>query len=265
MKTLEIIWNKFKKHIIYIAIICILISILIGSINKCSNVSNEYENNIAALNDTIKYYQDKNGNLVATKLAFESDLKTLKLLNENLYNEIKDLKAKTKVQQAVYFKGEINNPEQDTTYIIRHDTVSNGFSRTFEFNNEFRTLEGKVDYHKDSLGVAITKDQIQFDYTVALDKNNNIYIKSTNPYVKYSEISGFTLPKEKQKHWSLGIFGNYNYSPTDNLKYLDIGLGLNYNIGKFTIGPQLYVEKDFKENKKYFFIGGSLNWNILEW
>ena len=81
------LWNKFKIHVIYILIILLLISFLNVSVNKCSNVSNEYKHNIEALNDTIKYYQDKNGNLVATKLAFESDINTLKFLNEDLYNQ----------------------------------------------------------------------------------------------------------------------------------------------------------------------------------
>ena len=79
-KIINELWSKIKTHAIYILIICLLVGALSTSVNRCSNTSDEYKHNIEALKDTIKYYQDKNGNLVATKLAFESDIKTLKTL-----------------------------------------------------------------------------------------------------------------------------------------------------------------------------------------
>jgi len=243
MNIINKLWNKVKTHVIYISIIVILMCVLYGSVNKCSSVSGEYKNNIAALNDTIKYYQDKNGNLVATKLAFESDVKTLKLLNERLYNQIDSLKiSKNDISQIIYVGGDINNPVRDTTFIVKYDTISKGFSKSFNFNNKYRTLEGNVDYYNDSLGIALTKDIIRFDYTVAMDKNNHIYIKSTNPYVTYNEISGFTVPREKTKRWSLNAFTKFDYSPIDNDRFYDIGLSLGYSISKMTIGPQIYYE-----------------------
>ena len=260
------LWNKFKIHIIYILIILLLISFLNVSVNKCSNVSNEYKHNIEALNDTIKYYQDKNGNLVATKLAFESDINTLKLLNKTLYDQIDSLKIGHKnVSQIVYVNGSIDNPKKDTIYKVLYDTINRGFNKEFNFNNEYRLLEGNVNYKNDTLGVNINKDIVNFDYTIAIDKNSKIYIKSTNPYVKYNEISGFTLPNERQKHWSLDAFSNFNYSPTDNDRFYDIGVSLGYSLSKFTIGPQVYYEHNLLDKSKHIYIGGFLNFNILEW
>ena len=260
------LWNKFKIHFIYILIILLLISFLHISVNKCSNVSNEYKHNIEALNDTIKYYQDKNGNLVATKLAFESDINTLKLLNKTLYDQIDSLKLSHKnVNQIVYVNGSIDNGKKDTIYEVLHDTISRGFYKEFNFNNEYRLLEGNVNYKNDTLGININKDIVNFDYTIAIDKNSKIYIKSTNPYVKYNEISGFTLPNERQKHWSLDAFGNFNYSPTDNDRFYDIGVSLGYSLSKFTIGPQVYYEHNLLDKSKHIYLGGFLNFNILEW
>ena len=266
MNIISKLWNKYKIHIIYILIIFLLCTILSSSIKRCSNVSNEYKHNIEALNDTIKYYQDKNGNLVATKLAFESDINTLKILNKSLYNQIDSLKIKkNNVSQIVYVSGTIQNPKQDTTYIVMHDTISNGFTKDFNFNNQYRELEGNVSYNNDSLGINILKDLTYFDYAVVMSKDNKIYIKSTNPYVRYNEISGFTLTKEKTKYWSLDAFANYNYSPNKNFNYLDIGLSINFNIKNISIGPQIYLEHDFLENKKNLYIGGTANLNILKW
>ena len=264
-KVFNIIKSITKKDAVYIAIILLLVSFLCSSIKQCSDTRFNYKNNIEVLNDTIRYYKDKNGNLVATKLAFLSDVKNLKLLNESLYKQINDLKAKGKVTTGTYFSGVIENPKQDTTYIVKSDTIYKGFKKDFAFNNEYRILEGNVSYKNDTVGVNIEKDQVMFDYVVALDDKNNIMIRSNNPYVKYKEITGFQLPKERIKRWSLGAFGSYNYSPTDKFRYADVGIYLNYNISRFSIGPNVYIEHDFITKKRYFYIGGQVNVDLFRW
>ena len=234
METLKNLWVKHKHHIIYILVIVMLLICLGLSTSKCTNAGKEYRNNIEALKDTIKYYQDKHGNLVATKLAFESDIDYLKKLNEDLYNQIDSMKIKKKdVEKIVYVQGSIENSVQDTAYVIQHDTIVNGFDKDFQFNNAYRILEGNVNYHNDSLNVNINKDIVNFDYTVVFDKNNKIYIKSSNPYVKYQEISGFTIPRIKQKRWSLGPSISYGYDPFNNRTGATIGVSLNYGIIKW--------------------------------
>lgn len=234
MNVFNALWEKIKTHAIYIFIILVLMCALSASVSKCSSVSKEYKHNINALNDTIKYYQDKHGNLVATKLAFESDVNMLKNLNRDLYDQIDSLKLKkNKVAQIIYVEGEIENPERDTTYIIQYDTISKGFSKEFNFNDQYRKLEGNVNYQNDSLGVFINKDIIYFDYTLAMDKDAKIYMKSTNPYVKYNEMSGFTVPKQKQKRWSLGPSINFGYDPLQGKPSASVGISLNYGIIKW--------------------------------
>jgi len=261
--------NFFKsltlKDIVYCLVILLLIGALSTSVSKCSDTRKEYENNIIALNDTIRYYQGKNGNLVATIRVFETDIKDLKLLNEDLYNQIKNLKAKSDIVNGSYFSGIIENPEQDTTYIVQHDTINKGFRKDFAFNNEYRVLEGNVSYKNDTVGVNISKDQVIFDYTVAMDKKNNIYISSSNPYVKYNQITGFQIPKEKEKHWSLNAFSNFAYEPSHSDRYLDIGLSVDYTIKRFSIGPMVFYKQNFLTKDKSFYIGASVNLNILKW
>ena len=221
------------KDVVYVIIILVLAGALSSSIQQCSDIKQEYKNNIAALNDTIHEYKAKNGNLVATKLAFESDLKTLELLNEDLCNEIDNLKMKGNATNATYFEGIIENPQVDTAFIVKHDTISKGFSHDFAFNNEYRTLEGNVKYQNDSVGVKIQKDEIKFDYTVAMDDKNNIYITSKNPYVKYNQLTGFQVHKEKQKRWSIGPAVGVGYDPLQNRFGINLGVSFNYGIIRF--------------------------------
>ncbi len=231
------LWLKCKTHLIYILIICLLVTFLCVSVNKCSNVSGEYKHNIEALNDTIKYYQDKNGNLVATKLAFELDVNTLKLLNKNLYNQIDSLKlSKNSVAQIIYVDGTIENPQKESSYIVHHDTISKGFSKDFNFNDKYRILEGNINYYNDSLGIHINKDIINFDYTVAMDKDSRIYIKSTNPYVKYNEMSGFTINQRKRPVTTFVIGPSVGYGYDFNSKQFGWTIGITatwgINLGK---------------------------------
>lgn len=222
------IFSITKKDIVYSLVIILLVLALSMSVERCSKVNHEYKNNIEALKDTIHYYKAKNGNLVATKLAFESDIKTLKLLNEELYDEIENLKAKSDVTSATYFTGVIENEVHDTTYIINHDTISKGFNKEFTFTDEYSNVEGNVNYQDDTLGVSINKNEMKFDYTVAMDKKNNIYITSTNPHVKYNQITGFQVPTPKKKHWFFG--------PSINLGY-----GATIHDGKVVTGPNISV------------------------
>ena len=78
MKDLiNVLWSKIKTHVIYILIICLLMLCLSISVNKCSNTSREYKHNIEALNDTIKYYQDKNGNLFSMNMSIDEVIEIL--------------------------------------------------------------------------------------------------------------------------------------------------------------------------------------------
>ena len=159
LDLLKSIFSKITiKDIVYFLIIILFIGALSLSVNKCINIQDQYKNNIEALNDTIHYYKNKNNQLVATKKIFQTDIKTLKLLNEDLYQQIKSLKAKGDITSGTYFSGVINNPEQDTTYIVLHDTIDRGFYKEFAFNNEYRILEGNVNYTNDTIGVNINRN-----------------------------------------------------------------------------------------------------------
>lgn len=229
-KLMSFLKSITKRDIINWILILLLILALAFSVDKCNDTKQEYKNNIKALNDTIRTYQDKNGDLVATTLGFESDLKTLKLLNENLYNQINTLKTKKSVVTATHIEGVIDHESQDTVWIVDSSEVIDGFEREFDFSDNWRSLSGNIYWHADSAGINIEKDQVRFDYTIAIDKSNNIYVKSENPYVSYNQISGFKIPTEKRKKLSLGPAVNFGYDPIQNKPSFSIGISLNYGI-----------------------------------
>lgn len=215
-KVFNIIKSTTTKDKLYIFIICLLMSLLYFSCADHNSKQNKYENNIKALDDTILYYKSRTDKLVATKTAFECNIKDLKKLNKSLYSKINDLKVKNNVISGVHIIAKVINPETDTVYFLQHDSIFNNFNHNFAFNNEWRKLEGIVSYIPDSLRLNITKDETYFDYTFAVDDKNKLYIKSSNPYIKYNEFTGFTIPTKNEYNFKFNVYGEYKYNFNTN-------------------------------------------------
>lgn len=223
-----------KHKAIIITTLVLIASLLINvfAIRSCSKISDTNNHNVKALTDSIHYYKDKSGKLVATKLLLEGDLNTLRLANDSLYSVIKDM-GLNHPTEVVYIDGEIVYEPQDT--IWRTDTIIDNLNirKNFAFDNEYRVLEGYVEANDSTIGLNIQKDQVYFDYTVAIE-DSKVYIKSSNPYVKYKEISGVSIPQPKRKKWTLGVGPQIGYGYDFQNKHLGpfvgIGLSLNYNI-----------------------------------
>jgi hypothetical protein len=185
------------------------------------------------LTDSVSYYKSKTGELVAHKTVFECNIKELEKLNDSLYAEIKDLKIKNDILHGTHINGTIENPSVDTVFIVKTDTISKGFKHNFNFNDIWRDLEGNVLYNRDSLKVNITKDVIKFDYTIVMDNKNNIYVNSSNPYVKYNEFSGFTVPKPKNKRFSIGPSIGIGYGIVHQKPDVFVGVNATWKLIEF--------------------------------
>jgi hypothetical protein len=151
-------------------------------------------------------------------------------LYPDLYSEIEDMLLKRKAQDAIYMTGTIENEVHDTTYIVKHDTISSGFEHMFSFNNEFRTLEGNISYMNDSLNFRIDKDIVDFKYAIVQDNKGKIYVKSDNPYVKYNEITGFQVKPIKKKRFHIGPQVSIGY---DGSVHPYVGIGITYSLFGF--------------------------------
>lgn len=232
--------KKLKvRDVVYIVVILAMLGALASAVRSCKDNNSRYENNIKALTDSIKYLKSKSGETVVEKTVFEiKDIDELRQLNKQLYDEVKDLKNLVKLKNitnATQFSGEIVNVLHDTTFIVQYDTIKNGFNHNFAFNDEWRDLEGNVNYADESLSMAITKDVTRFDYTVVTDKDNKVYIKSKNPYVKFNEFTGFTVPdkvQKKSKHFGVGPEIGVGVS-TDGKVVPYAGIGVHWSLWKF--------------------------------
>lgn len=212
-------------------IIVFLLILLSFSVRQCNNYKHEYSINLCAMHDTIHTYKDRYNRLVATTLAYEANIKDLKLLNNDLYNEISALKSKPVT--ATHITTTITHEVHDTTYIIKSSDMVQGITERFDYSNPYRTLAGTISYHPDTLEMKIDSDKVYVDFTVALDNKNNIHITSNNPYVKYNSISGFILPKQKKKRFSVGPYIGYGIDISNGKPNPQVGIGLSYGLIQF--------------------------------
>jgi len=230
--------NKFKQQIILILIIIVLCINTIFTVKGCQQYKEQNNQNLIALTDTIKYYTTKTGDTYVSKEMLIGDLNTLKLVNDSLFKVIKEMKLK-KPESVVYIENQIDNGKKDTVwqisdpiYIVKHDTLYENVDLTkeFNFNNEFRELEGNVSLKDSTLSLSIDKDKVFFDYTLAIE-NNKVYVKSNNPYIKYNNIQGIELPKPKKSIWGITVGPSVGYGYDFNGKKFGPTIGINATVG----------------------------------
>ena len=190
LNAIKNIWNKYKSQIILILCLLVCIFFLIRSCEN--NLANKriYDNNVKALTEQIQTWETKTGDLVAEKTVLEGDVKLLKQTNEELYEQVKKLKARPK--EVVYIETEIINEVHDTTFIVD----SNYIKKYFDFSDQWRTLTGFVEYNNPNLNLTFTKDITKADFTVAI-RDSKVYITSNNPHIVYNDIQGVVLPKKE--------------------------------------------------------------------
>lgn len=224
---------KNPKELFYLILIIILCLFLFRSCSEKSNLTKIYNDNIEALSDSIHTYKTKNGTLVCERDILIGEIDVLKVTNAELYDDLKELKA-THAETVVKLEAVINNETHDTVYVLEEQTHLN-ITKSFDFSNEYRTLNGNIKLNNDTLSLAVDSDKVYVDFTVAVE-DNNVKIKSDNPYIEYKDVYGITIPEYKDT-WSLNVGPSLNigYDPIHKTFSPTIGISVTfgYNICSF--------------------------------
>lgn len=224
-----------KKYATILILGVLLVASVIFGINQYMDKRNWKkinDNNITALTDSVHFYKSKSGDLVAEKTLLLGDMNTLKLANKELADQIEDMKLYNP-QQVVYVETEIINDVHDTVWVV--ESLDSIVKKDFNFDNEWRVLNGFVMLDDKDLSLSIENDKVLVNYTLAI-KDNKVYVMSDNPYVKYNEIQGITLPKTR-KNFSVGIGPAISYGWWPGMSkpspFFGVSAGLYYNLFQF--------------------------------
>lgn len=243
--------NKLNKILVSIIIILLLLLSGTGYILRSKMVNlNTANQNILALNDSLRITVNKIGGLESSKKVLITKNNELISLNEDLGTEL--TKEKGKVYNLTKVVATLGN-KTDTFTINSKIKVYPDSTIGLAWNNDtmydkdnYRLLSGESKFSYDSSGVTnigtkIYNDKIGFSLITGLrEKDNNleIFVRSDYPGFNVTKLDGAIInPKKnpvfkkfiKPKKWhfgpiiGIGIGTNFTFTPI-------IGIGGMYSI-----------------------------------
>lgn len=220
--------NFIKDNWLTIIFGIVIIVLVILMMQQCKNMKDQKiisDHNVSALTDSILYYKGKNGELIAEKKILYGDKETLKLAYDSLYKKMQSMSVKNP-STIVDVNAEINNGENDTTFIIETTCDSLNVEKDFNFDNKWRKLNGTITFNNDTLGLDIKEDKVNANVTIAIE-DGTAHVRSDNPYLNVDDIKGVTVPQYKPM-WSLTVGPSLSlgYDPWHNTLSPTVGVSL---------------------------------------
>jgi hypothetical protein len=249
---------KGQRNALFIALVVVLV-IMFRSCSGDTDIEKfKYEQNIAALRDSVRTYETKNGDLVSEKTALITDKSELKKYNDELNKEIKHIKdnpiiikqvSVEMIHDTIYAEtiidsnGIVFNKDSSVKVVPFRWDIDSTYSK-----GNFRRIGGKYIISIDtsmnvkSKDFVITHDELGLSFTTGITENKDdrveIFIKSNYPNFKAVKIDGALFdPRESKvikkffppKRWGVGVFAGYGmYIDSNNFR---AGTGVTFGVG----------------------------------
>jgi len=245
------------KDIIFGGVIILLLFLL-----KCSNDSTNKVSadlflknyNLEVMNDSVKQYKTKNGELVSSTKSLVTKLEDLHLYNDTLFNRVTYLEDELDARPVIYIKGGMTIVH-DTVYVDKYVSRVNDSTYFISFENDTTYNPGNGRYLSGDLKIItkdstilvkdfkINKDELFFDAEIVFSVDNDTLVASViskHPGFNAENIQPVVLDpnllpaykKLNSKRFAIGpyigigIGSNLKFSP-------QIGVGLTYKIITF--------------------------------
>lgn len=255
MNIINWVKNNPGKTLAVIVLVLILLNMYQCKHNQIAQKKLEVaEQNILALNDTLRETKNKQGEVEFNKLALLTDkVSNLEKLNADLAHSIKNIKGNV----STIIKGEAKIVH-DTTYLDAEGGIENNLvTADFKLDTVYspgnsRKIKGWTEYdlETDAVNAAITQDEIEMSFVTGiknLDRGKpEIFLSSPYPGFRATKIDGAVLDPglfkkpDKQKLITLGLHIGYvpiTYSLSNkkidfNLTRFGVGAGANINLSR---------------------------------
>lgn len=250
-----------NRNVITFIVVAVLILLLMHQCDRNSTLKTEAEtaqmianrnlNNLRASQDTIKFERNKNGELVAIKLAYEFDINTLTAENKRVIGDYqkalgfnKDLKGVNSLLRAeIKLKDSIINAQSSVIQTSDSTaTVTISDEKKWDKYN-WRRFNGTIELlrNKKTDNISVVSNKFNFEQGIELKAAiineggiDKLKITSASPDVSFTNIENINLvndrlnkKNEKKSGWSIGIGGGYGLNLTPNQV--------------ITIGPQIGI------------------------
>lgn len=266
--------EKLKKILkwIQLGLIVLLIAFGAGQCNRIRNLEREAANkeqNIIALNDSLKYERTKNGELIVSIAGYIATEKELKTLNKDLWDRVKGQDGKIislnhvivqLVQDSTELRKWLIEKDKQIEELIKIDsnTYVAPWKLTYQYDStNFDIFSGKtwinvLNKNPIKLGhvdTELTNRLTQIDLTWGQkveDDRLRVFIQSNYPGFTVAQMEGVLI------------------DPNTNPFFKDLIKKRHWMTG-FGVGPTFNIGYDFLHNKPAVIFGIGLHYNIYEW
>ncbi|MFL1896770.1 DUF6549 family protein [Aquimarina sp. 2-A2] len=217
-----------KKNWYWIFAVSVLVFLLIQSNNKNIDQGLRHANNLLAIQDTVKYYKNKEGDLVASKRALEVTNKELK---EGLYIKDQKLIDLSKKFDKVHSATIIQTETIIDSVTVPHETkVPFDFERKFILNTEDYSIAGWSNQDENGIEKISVPAKLRVVTGIKNRWTKSHYttdIVSDNPHVKIKDIDSQVITV-RNKRFGVGFIAGIDIKGEGI-----IGFGVSYDLFKF--------------------------------
>jgi len=224
-----------------------------GEVETAQSIATRNFNNYKASQDTIKFERNRNGDLVAIKLAYEFDINTLTAENKRVIADYqkalglnKDLKGVNSLLRAeIKVKDSIINARSSVaTTSDSTATITISDEKNWDKYN-WRKFNGTVDLlrNKKTNNISVVSNKFNFEQGIELkaaiineEGVNKLKITSPSPGVLFTNIENINLvndklnqKQEQRSGWSVGVGVGYGINLNNN-QVISVGPSINVGI-----------------------------------
>ena len=202
----EFIKDHWKDILLTLfGVVCIALLMSTTCTNQRNNI---LENNIKALNDSVKTYKLKNDELMYEKQGYILEKQDLEKYIGIKEKEIKDLERtlNSKVATISRLEGELaiaSITTHDSVEVLPDSTVN----IYFDYNDAWLALDGVTNYGlKTNLSnTTLNCIHMSLPLKVGMTDDNKWFATTPNPYVVFTTIEGANLQQARPNKWCLSV------------------------------------------------------------
>lgn len=254
---LKFLKDPNNRTLLLLGLIVVICFLYFRSCEKAKSLEKEvalqemiFEQNVRALNDSMRHVKNKAGEIEATRSAFIASVEDLKKLNSDLYAELKKEigNVKSIVKAGVVY----DNPVTASNQLIDYGNMNYGlsFEKLVDTDTLFSHIKGVSKFSVVNNVITpgqteITMNKSKFNIVLGFkesDDNYEVFARSNNPSVEFMSLDGsLILPKNKK-----GDLLN----PTTKPKRFGLGPGIGMGYGKNGLSP---------------YVGLNLSYHVISW
>lgn len=235
--------NEKKTLLGYIIEGIIFIAIIAAVWGIYDNRLDNSEQNLKAARGHIEQVELKNGELLSARDSYIATINDLEELLDITKQEVKDIQRQldSKVAYISKIESEVRVEYIETVRdsIVYVNSDPNIATSTFRYNNKWVNLIGRNEFiFGEQFDYKTTIESLSVDVplNVGLTNDYQIFVKTPNPYVSFSNIDGAVIdnsilkPRKKRFNWGL-----------------QMGVGAMYDVinKNIAVGPYAGVGAEF--------------------